>query len=285
MADKNEVSSYLVRLLSSSPRPLKGSELSVLIKTQFPEFSFVNFGCRNLRDFIRKHLTDEIAEYGKAGMDILYIARAPEQQPLFDKSQVAKPPTLPATQRGPLRQLLSNPRIWKTFVTPTMPFKLFVDPSSGQIRVYRAEDSPGSPWLEIPRMSPEKLLQIARDFIDDMPEPQRAPLSRLLDDPKWWITYFEYIRTLGLTRRWIQHRRRRIVDEFEKSLPTLSSPVAELLPSQPAIEQETALETHLGVQESGLKQVAVNVVQRMNDSELRSLNLPLGYVLDALKAR
>jgi hypothetical protein len=284
VADKNDVSSYLVRLLSSSPRPLKGSELSVLIKTQFPDFSLVHFGCRNLRDFIRKHAAEEIMEQGKAGMDIIYVARTPEQQPLFEKSQIAKSATFPPTQRGPLRQLLANPRIWKTFVTPTMPFNLFVNSSSGQIRVYRPEEAPGPPWIEIPRMSAEKLLQIARDFIDEMPEPQRAPLSRLLDDPKWWITYFEYIRSLGLTRRWIQHRRRRIVDEFEKSLPILPSPVADVSTSPLTVEHEIP-EMNIAATEPGLKQVAVNVVQRMNDSELRSLNLPLGYVLDALKAR
>ncbi len=224
-------------------------------------------------------------EQGRAGMDILYVARSPEQQPLFEKSQLAKSPNLPPMQRGPLRQLLANPRIWKTFVTPTMPFKLFVNSTSGQIRVYHPEDAPGSPWLEIPRMSAEKLLQIARDFIDEMPEPQRAPLSRLLDDPKWWISYFEYIRTLGLSRRWIQHRRRRIVDEFEKSLPALPAPIPDVPPPPIADPQTPAADVPAIALESGLKQVAVNVVQRMNDSELRSLNLPLGYVLDALKAR
>jgi hypothetical protein len=287
VAEKNDVSSYLVRLLSSSQRPLKGSELSILVKTSFPGFSLFDFGCRNLREFIRKYTPDEIEEQGKAGMDIIYAARSPEQQPLFEPKTLATAST-PSGQSAPLRQLLTNPRIWKTFVTPGMPFRLFFDPATGQIRVLRPEYSTDPSWVEIPRMSAEKLLQIARDFIDELPEPQRGPLSAYLEKPKWWIPYFEFIKTLGLTRRWIPFRRRRIAEEFERSLPVLpaSTPIEEV--SKPSVPNQLSPAVALLpsiVPDSSLKRVAVDVVQRMNDSELRSLNLPLGYVLDALKAR
>jgi hypothetical protein len=34
-----------------------------------------------------------------------------------------------------------------------------------------------------------------------------------------------------------------------------------------------------------MKRIAADVVQRMTDSELRALNLPLGYVVDVMTAR
>jgi hypothetical protein len=285
VAEKNEISSYIVRVVASSPRPLTGHELSILVKTSFPNFSVEQFGCRNLREFIRKYAANEIIEQGRAGMDIIYAPPLTQQQTLFESKTFARQ-QVTSDQRGPLQQLLTNPRIWKTFVSPAMPFRLFLNPASGQIRVLRPEFLPDPSWFEIRQMSDEKLLQIAKDFIDTLPEPQRSPLHNLLDKPKWWIPYFELVRTLGLTMRWIQYRRRRIAEEFERSLPTLSTTISEMSEAPTAPERHSQVVQLPSVDDQfSIKNIAIAVVQRMSDPELRSLNLPLGYVLDALKAR
>jgi hypothetical protein len=281
---EKEASTLLVRLLSGSSRPLKGSELSILAKTSSPDFAPLKFGCRNLRDFIRRYASDEITEVDKAGMDVVYAIRSAEQQTLFESQPVSES-IKPAESRGPLGQLLTNPRIWKTFASPESPFRIFLAPGDGTIRVLRPGYSPDASWLEIPRISAEKLLQIAKDFISELPESQRAPLLSLLDKPSWWMAYFDLVRTLGLKTRWVMFRRRRIAEEFERSVPAL--PTVTAAAAQPVSANQTTPVQSLTPAggDSAMKRIASDVVQRMTDSELRALNLPLGYVVDVLTAR
>jgi hypothetical protein len=285
MMTEKEASNLFVRLLSGSPRPLKGSELSILAKTSALDFAPVKFGCRNLREFIRRYAADEITEVGKAGMDVVYAIRIAEQQPLFESSSVVES-AKPAESRGPLGQLLSNPRIWKTFASPSSPFRLFLVPSDGTIRVLRPGYSPDPTWLEVPRISADRLLQIAKDFIAELPGSQQASLLSLLDKPSWWLEFFDWVRTLGLKTRWTLFRRRRIAEEFERAVPALPAvattapqpvPVSEITPSVQSLSPAGA--------QSEMKRIAAEVVHRMTDSELRALNLPLGYVMDVLTTR
>jgi len=283
MMTEREASNFFVRLLSGSPRPLKGSELSILAKTSAPDFAPVKFGCRNLREFIRRYAADEITELGRAGMDVVYAIRIAEQQPLFESVvESAKP----AESRGPLGQLRTNPRIWKTFASPSSPFRLFLVPGDGTIRVLRPGYSPDPTWLEVPRISADRLLQIAKDFIAELPESQQASLLSLLDKPSWWLEFYDWVRTLGLKTRWILFRRRRIAEEFERSVPAL--PVVATAAPQPVPPSEITFSVQslapAGAQ-SEMKRIAAEVVHRMTDSELRALNLPLGYVMDVLTTR
>ena len=285
MPTEKEVTSLLVRLLSGSQRPLKGSELSVLVRTSLPEFDPLKFGCRNLRDFVRSYASNEIREVDKAGMDIIYGLRSEEQPPLFQAppSQIATQSSTNPDNRGLVGQLLENPRIWKTFASPETPFRLFLVPASRQIRVVRPNQAADPNWIEIPRIAAEKLQQIARDFISALPEAQQGVLSPTLTQTRWWFPFFELVRTLGLKFRYIAYRRSRLIDEFERSLPTLPSvpqPPEEAILSQPIPETPAGTET-----ESAMKRIAAQVVQRMTDSELRSLNLPLGYVVDVMTTR
>jgi hypothetical protein len=292
LTDKIDVSSFLARLISGSARPLKGSELAVFVKTTFPNFSPLQFGCRNLRAFIRQFASEDIVEVSHAGMDVVYGPRPVEQQALFESAPLGGAKAGHASdRRGPSQQLLTNPRIWKTFVSPGMPFRLFLVPGSGQVRVLRPEFSPDPAWLEIPRLSGDKLLQIAQSFVSELPESQRGPLAALLETPKWWIDFFETTRTFGLTTRWIAYRRRRIAEEFENALPqvpiTAAAPAEEVSAPVLSAPEKQAAPANVLTEPTGsqLKKIAAEVVQRMTDSELRSLNLPLGYVLDALKTR
>ena len=274
---EKDVATLLVRLLTDShPRPLKGSELSVLVKTSLKEFSPMTFGCKNLRDFIRKHTSPKIAELGKAGMDIIYGLPA-QQQPLFHSTTIPESPKRQII-RGPLTQLLSNPRVWKTFASPDSPFQLYIIPSSGDIRVLRLNDVPEPSWQKIESISAEKLLQIGKDFVSELPELQRNPLQPILEQPKWWIPYFEMLQTLGVKSRWVQYRRRRIAEEFERSVP--KSPVPQYQETRIDVADTSSTQPPLLT-----RRIAAEVVRRMTDSELRALNLPLGYVVDALTAR
>lgn len=294
MTDEKAVATLLVQLLSGngSPRPIKGNQLSVVVKTHFPDFDPERFQCRNLREFIRRYAADDVMEIGRAGMDIVYGLRSVgQQQPLFEPAVADTTKT--SDQSTPLGQLLANPRIWKTFASPDTAFRLFLATHTKQVTVLRPGYTPDPSWVEIPHISAQALLQIAKDFISDLPEFQRAPLTTALDQPRWWIGFYDLVRTLGLKMRWIYFRRRRIAQEFERAMPEmppdLTPPVQPELKPQEAEKPELAIQS-MAVQSgalpvSPLKRVAADVVQRMTDSELRALTLPLGYVVDALTTR
>lgn len=294
MTEEKAVTALLVQLLSGngSPRPIKGNQLSVVVRTHFPEFDPETFQCRNLREFIRKHAADDVMEIGRAGMDIVYGLRSVgQQQPLFEPAVADT--TRPSDQNTPLGQLLANPRIWKTFASPDTAFRLFLSPSTRQVTVLRPGYVPDSSWVEVPHISAGALLQIAKDFISDLPEFQRAPLTAAIDQPRWWIGFYDLVRTLGLKMRWIYFRRRRIAQEFERAMPALPTELTPPAQSQPTSQEATRPELVIqstavkpsALSVSPLKRVATEVVQRMTDPELRALNLPLGYVVDALTTR
>lgn len=274
---EHEVTTFLVKILSGNghPRPLKGSDLSVFLRASLPEFTAQTFGCKNLREFIRRYASEQIVEVGKAGMDVVYSLRSEQQQPLFPQ-QVPEPKV--PHERGPVAQLLGNPRIWKTFASPENPFQLFLEPRSKRIFVLRPGYIPDRSWLEIPRITADKLLQIGKDFVAELPEYQQTTLAKVLDQPKWWLPFYELLGTLGIRSRWVIYRRRRIADEFVRMLPDVPAQEYE---ERPAPMQLLPERTPTPIPE--IQRIATAVVQRMTDSELRSLNLPLGYVMDVLR--
>jgi hypothetical protein len=276
LAEASVVADFLVRSLQQvDPRPLKGSELSVLAKTAYPDFIPDAFGCRTLREFIRRYAS-EIMEFSRAGMDISYHLKVTHER--------LKAEGASSEFNCALDQLTRNPRIWKTFASPESLFRIYLDPATGLLRTLHNNSRPLPEWREIPKVSAEVLLQIGRDFTADLPDLQKSVLSPLLQDPKWWIPYYERLQSLGLKTKWIEFRRRRIRDEFQRQLgESKTTPLS----AQPILASTSAVETTTSATKSELsiRRIAADVVQRMTESELRGLNLPLGYVVDSLTTR
>jgi hypothetical protein len=275
--EKPEVVAFINRIVSeASPSPMRGARLSGFIKAEFKDFNTAAFECRNLRQFIRKYVP-EIIEDGKAGTDILY-KRKEEQRPLFDDP--IKVVSTVTDRPAPLRQLLDNPRIWKTFASPDSYYKLYYFPESEQLRVNHPGDPPEPNACEIAPISAQALKDMAVSFIDTLPDPERGPLLKTLDMPKWWFPYFDALTNRGLKSRWIAYRRRRIAEAFEKALLSVSLTAPQHSSSKPEHAKDA---TKAGVAQGvTMREIAAKVVQRLTEPELRSLNLPLGYVMDAM---
>jgi len=280
MTESIMVVDFLVRSLQQvAPRPLKGSELAVLVKAAHPEFSVEAFGCRTLREFIRRHASD-IVETGRAGMDVRYSLRETETK----VEGRASAPSVGLAGRA-LDQLVKDPRAWKTFTSPDSPFRLYLT-DQGIVRSMHSNSRPLPEWREIQRMSPEVLLQIGKDFTTDLDEIQKSVLVPTFQEPKWWFPFFDRLQSLGLKYKWVEFRRKRIRGEFEKRIQEIGT-LALPEPQQAAL----ALPPHAAAastqtqSELSIRKIAADVVQRMTESELRSLNLPLGYVVDSLTTR
>jgi hypothetical protein len=274
---------FLVRTLQQvAPRPLTGTELSVLVRTAHPEFSAEALGYRNMRDLIRKRAS-EITEIGRVGMDVQYSLKATQAK------LGAEIPSITSVSLADrvLDQLMKDPRAWKTFTSPDSPFRLYLT-DQGIVRSMHSNSRPLPEWREIQRISPEVLHQIGQDFTADLDEIQKSVLVPTLREAKWWFPFFDRLQSLGLKYKWVEFRRKRIQDEFKRKIEEIGTlplpqPQAQelalaLLP-QPV---EAARQTQSDL---SIRKIAADVVQRMTESELRGLNLPLGYVVDSLTTR
>jgi len=287
MTDVPVVVDFLVRTLQQvSPRPLRGSELSVLVKAAHPEFSAEALGYRTLRDFIRKQAS-EIVEVGRAGMDVQYSLKATQLKLEIEGASSA---SSDVADRA-LDQLMKDTRAWKTFTSPESPFRLYLT-DQGIVRSMHSNSKPLPEWREIQRISPETLLQVGKDFTANLDEIQKSVLVPTFQEPKWWFPFFDRLQSLGLKYKWVEFRRQRIRDEFKRRIGEIGTQalpqpqeVALTLVSQPTAGSSSSAASAQTKSELSIRKIAADVVQRMTESELRGLNLPLGYVVDSLTTR
>ncbi len=157
-------------------------------------------------------------------------------------------------------------------------------PETGTVKTIAPTESTDPSWIEVPHCSAEALLKIAHAFVDTAPEPFRPVLTQTLTEKKWWLPLLEVLRNVGLKTSWFKFRRGRITDEFDRSISHLLAARHEM-PTQEPHPTQTGIEDKPVTQASGeslLRRLAVNAIERMSEAELRTLNIPLGYIVDSL---
>jgi hypothetical protein len=287
------VSASIVQLVTECPQQsISGSKLFSLLRARHPEFNIPSSGCRNLRSFIRSFVPQITESQQRAGMDVIYVLKS--ANPAETKEQ--GPHIEPSLTNPRLENLLlNNPRAWKTFASPLSTSRIFVKSDGSDVVVSSGHFVHiGGDWLQINPISADLLLQIAKDFIESVPELFRHSLTESIEQPKWWIPFFDLVGSLGFKSRWILFRRRRILDEFVKAVKDRttskeargddlcsgsrlqSQNIAALFPSEPAQSAQ-------GSSDQKLRDLVVYAVQHMTASELRRLVIPLGYIADALE--
>jgi hypothetical protein len=286
MEDQKAVANTILRTISESrTKTLTGGKIRDAIKASYPSFQPEDYGARNLRDFIRMFVP-AVKEESRAGMDVVYAIQdlVPEiPTPTPDETRDQGAPIAPFLV--PRSYLVGNQKVWKTFASPGSPWRLFFQPDTGVVRSAAPNDVPDSSWVRVPSCSPEAFLQIARSFIDTVPEPYRPVLTQTLTERKWWLPFYDVLRNIGLKTSWITFRRERLIEEFER---TLSAQVGDW-----RARSAVPLETHHIPQGSDkaplsragdtlLRRLAVDAIARMSEAELRGLNIPLGYIVDSL---
>ena len=289
---RQAVVAAVVQTVSESPqKSALGTRIVKAVRAIFPQFSPQNEDCRSFREFIRNFVPQVSESSERAGMDIIYVLKAPtipaNEHP-STPSQYAERPA------GFVSLLLNNPRAWKTFASPLSTSHIYVNRSGSQVQVSSAHSVPPSAeWLRIGPISAASLLRIAQDFIELVPDLYKSALTDCLAKPKWWIPYFEVMGSLGLKSRWVAFRRRRILDEFVKAVTASAADVStdrgrgehNVAPtglSTPQAEEIQRPERIPGEDEARLRNIALAVVNQMTISELKALVVPLGYVAHAL---
>jgi hypothetical protein len=298
MESASTIAYRILQLLEKSEtKSVAGSQLRTLLNFEFPGFKPEIYGCRNLRDFVIKNVS-VVGEIGRTGADLVYGLRPQEQMNVGPAAKVIAPTpieqapaAIPATgTTSEPQNPFIDPSVWKTFVSPRAPYKLFGNPQTGELWVVPpGETAPTTPWLRIPQCPESVHFQIAKDFISTLSEDShRQSLGDELNKPRWWDSYFLKAQQLGLLTAWGVFRRHRLIREFESTLKNLGIPVIQYREALPR-RQLAARPFRAGVQPtpinsetSRLRRLAVGAVQQMSITELRALMLPLGYVADQL---
>ncbi|HEY1946021.1 MAG TPA: hypothetical protein VGG97_03380 [Bryobacteraceae bacterium] len=273
MEDHSVISGIITRTLSASrTKTMAGGQIRDAVLSSHPTFRAPEYGVRNLREFIRKYVP-AAREESRAGMDVVYALvddHVPEVKDRIDDGIESK-----NLARIAQSHLLNNPQLWKIFSNPSSPWKLFVEPKTGTIRGTDPSGMTDASWIQIPSCSAETLLQIARDFVDLAPEALRPALTASLTEKRWWLPFFEVLRNVGQKTSWVSFRRERISTEF---LRLVSQVVERDAVSVNVIELEKLSAS--SPNNAMLRKLVLDAVARMSDAELRSLNIPLGYVVD-----
>jgi hypothetical protein len=284
MSDATAVGADIARLVQTSPnRTVLGSLLAVLLQRVHPAFRPEDFGCRNLREFIRRHVK-EVFETARRGTDVLYSASLLPTMGEVSNSQqelrnMSSPPTFQRRQFIPTA-------VWKTFVSPNAFYRIFANRGTGEFRVLqRHEQALDTPWLQVPSCSAEIHLKIAREFVQNLPdEVTKTELTKILGLDSWWYHFFFSARNFGVERQWSAFRRRQLHDEFDRQLKSLGVPLP-ASPITPAVASSVVEASDVPQRDEDnatLRRIASAVIRRLPTSELREVWLPLGYVLDEI---
>jgi|GEM_PF-4081229 len=279
MIPQEDVSTRILALAEESPnKTISGGRLSELLKHHVPGFNLNDYGAKNLRAFIRDHLSGKLNELGKVGTDIVY----------------GLPGAVPAeTQQKGASNAKITQEVARVFRSPNAPFELHANRDTGLIRVVEKGSAIQDSWVRVTPASSETLREIARGFASEMPEDDRRQLMRIFDDypNAWWPRFSIYIQEKNLCKQWIGFKSRRLNSALEVELHNLG--IIRTGITQVASEPESRPQAFIPHADSiedaspsdELRDVILRVVQKLAISELRELKFPVGDVYDALKQR
>lgn len=284
-ATAEAISAFLIDFLNGTPgKTLKGTQVAQVIKIAYPDFHPMNFGCYNIRNFISKYVRP-VNEVGRAGADFIYSIGSPAIQ--AESSTERRPDIRPVEKP---RSTYLEARVWKTFATPLSPFSLVANKQTGEVRVISSRGpEPAEPWVRVPSLTADFHKELASEFIGSVDyEFHRKALSDTFSHSRWWTEFYTTALRVGLARRWNSFRTRKIVQKYEDALKALDVPIVQAAGVQatpemaPVPPRPSAAQTSQSREDSRLRKIAVQAVERMTTSELRALSIPLGYVVDEL---
>lgn len=268
-----QVSSQIVELVKSSKNQvITGVRLGVEIRVSFPSFFPQVFRCRNLREFIVRHVP-EVKQVGQSGPEIWYGLASD---------------TTPASTRWKVPT-----SSWRTFTTPHPRYALYANVSTFDVATFPQSVPVGTPWVRVQSCSESEHLRIAMDFLPTIEAGQREALERVLQEPRWWDGFAMETRRLNISQQWISFRHRELFKALMTALDaSLTSSGIEVAPVQysqlvdTVARQDSALRPDARPMSTSaddkLRKIVLAVIGKMTAHELKDLRLPVGDVLQAI---
>jgi hypothetical protein len=258
---------------AAANKQVLGTKLASLLSARTNFTSSVH---GKLREFVDKN-TPDVVRIAPSGKDWIYGRKGVQSK------------VLPAATFR-----LSEP-VWKTYASPSSPYTLFANKSTGELCVIPPRGTPlVEPWVRIPACPPDVHLEIAKAWVAGLAsDHKRLMLEGVLESGSGpQSAFYQSVVTLKLIPEWQVFRRTRISEHFESILRGSGVPlIAPILPTPPASipklepQQSASSLPASEVAESRLREVVLAAVRRMADTELRALPIPVGYVFDILGLR
>lgn len=276
----DQIKTFIVQSVTQAGNGMVGSALMSSIRRGFQDFTPSDYGCANLRTFIRNEVP-EVVVVDRRGMDYLYGLASCGLESLTSSPAMST----------------DNPRhsdglaVWRTFSSPNSDFKLFADRESGKLTVVPPRGGPPNDQsVHIPSLGAEGHTAIAREYIESRSEEaQKERLGSHLDKPQWWIPFYRAIQEEGLADAWNSFRRHRILEQLKRAMAQAGVPTDGLevqLATQAPLAPKVSVATRTPNTASGpaadLRALSIKIVRNMSMQELRRLRVELGDVFDAL---
>lgn len=217
------------------------------------------------------------------------------------------PPPAPSTQEaGPLAQLSQTIQVggdvWKTYASPNTRFILAGNKETGELTVIApGQPVPGHPWIQIPSCSADAHRDIAKAFVAEIGDAAKRDILQPVVEQAGSgpaSGFYQKVGAVNLMQEWHRFRRSKILENLAAALRAngieFRGVASSLRPSPPPLPErqfESRAAFHPATSASALgrttdiRRIAVGAVQLMSESELRGLNIPLGYVLDIIDNR
>jgi len=288
----NELRAIKVALEGYPVSTITGGQLFSLIHRVVPDLDIravvgMPKGPGALTAFIREYLLDDVERIGNQGGDILYQIAGREIT------------ALPTS---------SSPLIWRTFVSPNSSKHLLLIRSTQRVLVRDTPTSTGESELEVAKASPEEHDKIRADFMVSMPESSAAILREHVApeaDFETWIAALKEYQP-QMMPQWGQFRRHRLSELFAARITELKleEPLQRVVLEQIKASELSAYDTpkagkvvsaKQAVRQAGglndptdatllARRLAHVAIDRLSYDDLRALRMPLGVMLDAIRA-
>jgi hypothetical protein len=293
---ESEIAAKIVEVLSSKPeRRMRGTELAAVLKDTCGYSSAVH---GKLREFVDTH-APAVERVSRAGMDWVYGLKscpaegeAPTDNLRNEAVAASGSSETPATtqKRPEIKRHVPatfwkvDPKVWKTFVSPSAVFTLFGSRDTGELLVLpNGSLAPAGPWDQISSCTADDHVRAASDWLKTVSDSAvRQQLETALQNgtgPQ--SEFFATVERCGLAQRWNSFRTKRLLGMLERRLAELGIPKRNAVVSQRATTESPA-SNGTGISKRHVLSIATAALGRMTNNEIRNLPIPLGHVLDVL---
>lgn len=283
MTNVEEIVQLLEQMAKEANGPIFGSDFGKVIVEKFPSFKEEYGG---INSFITQYCKDKIKWIGKRGGNDLYTHATIDAKP--EDIAVRETPNLPTP--------------WYVFATPDLPWKLYIDCETCELKVAQIRDSIPAESEEIKTLTTSDHKKIAKDFTAHVSAEFREPLNQILLLENFWAAWLDelHINQRQNLYKWNSFRRIAITGLFKsklseskisdeckgKILLKFQEPAQKRSKNQaaPDARELTTKSMHSKSEQEGLRALTLRIVSKMSHDELLGLKVSMSAVYHAISS-
>lgn len=282
--DASTIANFLIETVKRHPRIL-GARLGAQLSAAMPGVKSIP-GYKGLRQFIEDTCSEEIIRIETDGVDDSYVHVSMNPDASFIENHA--------------RMMEVGPRVWQTFQRPGDLGALLVNTETGDLRVQAVRGKPPAGYLQVPAVSTAEHRGIAEKYAQLHPD--NSELQEALGQDEYWPYWIKAVKKLPHSKLWSQFRVEQLTSIFRERMKALG---LEGTVQEIATENLLAAKGKERLAASGknrvrgqldeqlcppnhadsIRDLVHRVVDLMSESELKTLKLPVGDVIEILRGR